>query len=287
MGAGAATRGGLPARITPLTTIMDPVLIPGKVALITGSTRGLGRAIAHRLALGGADVILHDIDPSQASQYGEAQSAAEAVAEMEGLGRRCAVVYGNLCRRQAADEIARAALERFGRVDVLVNCAGGDIGASGGKPVPNDCVGIPDEDLEVVMDRNLLSAMHMSRALAPQMMERGEGSIINIASMAGMMACAEGSIYAVAKAGVIHWTRCLAAQLRPHGVNVNCISPGETRTARFLASRYVPPERLADEGRLTRLGLPDDVAKVCLFLASDLAGFVSGQNIAVNGANAK
>lgn len=262
---------------------MGGELISGKVALVTGSTRGLGYAIARRLALGGADVVLHDLDPSQAAAYREYAGPDEAAAEVRGLGRRCALFYGDLRLRQPAERLVRSALEAMGRIDVVVNCAGGDIGVSGGKPEPNDCVGIPDEDLQVIMERNLYSAMHVSRAVAPHMMERGDGSIINIASMAGMVPCAGGSIYAVAKAGVLHWTRCLAAQLRPHGINVNVISPGETRTARFLASRRVAPERLADQGRLTRIGEPDDVAKVCLFLASDLAAFVSGQNIPVNG----
>ncbi len=263
---------------------MNPELIPGKVALVTGSTRGLGRAIAHRLALGGADVALHDLNPAQAGRYGEAAGPDEVVREIESLGRRCAVFFGDLTDPEATRRIAEEVLGHFGRLDVLVNCAGGDIGASGNKPVPNECVDIPDEDVRVVMDRNLLSVMNMSRAVAHQMMERGDGSIINIASMAGAMACPQGSVYAVAKAGVIHWTRCMAAQLRDHGVNVNCISPGDTLTARFQATRVVDPERLASQGRLTRFGVPDDVAKVCLFLASDLAAFVSGQNIPVNGA---
>jgi NAD(P)-dependent dehydrogenase (short-subunit alcohol dehydrogenase family) len=262
---------------------VDTELIRGKIALVTGSTRGLGRGIARRLALGGADIALHDEDASQAARYGEALGPEEVVAEIETLGRRCAVFFGDLVSREAADQVAEAALAHFGRVDVLVNCAGGDIGAAGVKPVPNECVEIPEEDLHAVMDRNLLSVMNMSRALAPHMMERGDGSIINISSAAGMLACAEGSVYSVAKAGVIHWTRCLAAQLRARGVNVNCVAPGDTRTARFFASRHVPPERIADAGRLTRLGEPDDVAKVCLFLASDLAAYVSGQTIAVDG----
>lgn len=265
---------------------MQAELIPGKIAIVTGSTRGLGRAIARRLALGGADIVLHDLSPREAGTYGEASGPEEVVAEIEGLGRRCTVAYGDLTSRAAADAIAGEALRRFGRVDVLVNCAGGDIGVSGGKPEPNDCVDIPDEDVRCVLDRNLVSVMNMSRAIAHPMMDQGTGSIINISSNAGQVSCAQGSVYAVAKAGVIHWTRCLAAQLRPHGVNVNAVAPGETRTARFLASRYVAPERLADEGRLTRIGEPDDVAKVCLFLASDLAGFVSGQTITVDGARA-
>jgi 3-oxoacyl-[acyl-carrier protein] reductase len=98
-----------------------------------------------------------------------------------------------------------------------------------------------------------------------------------------MMPCSEGSIYAVAKAGVIHWTKCLASQLRPHGITVNSVSPGPTRTARFLVTRHVPEELLAEEGSLTRLGLPDDIAKAVLFFASDLAAYVTGQNLEVSG----
>ncbi|MCC2669685.1 MAG: family oxidoreductase [Armatimonadetes bacterium] len=264
---------------------MDVELIPGKVALVTGSSRGLGRTIARRLAIAGADIVLHDVDASQASRFGEFKGPEEVVADIESLGRRCAIFYGDITSREATDRIAREALAHFGRVDILVNCAGGDIGASGGKPVPNDCVDVPDEDLRVVLDRNLVSTMNMSRSLAHHMMDRGDGSIINIASLAGLLACPEGSIYAVAKAGVIHWTSCLAAQLRPSGINVNCISPGQTQTARFLATRFVDPALLENQGRLTRLGQPEDIARVVLFLASDLAAYVTGQNIVVNGGN--
>ncbi|MGV3723516.1 MAG: SDR family NAD(P)-dependent oxidoreductase [Actinomycetota bacterium] len=264
---------------------MDVELVPGKVALVTGSTRGLGRAIARRLAISGADIVLHDLDAAQASRFGEFSGPGEVVADIESLGRRCAVFFGDLTSRSAADAIAQSALDHFGRVDVLVNCAGGDIGASGNKPVPNDCVDIPDEDVRVILDRNLVSGMNMTRALAHHMMDRGDGSIINIASLAGLLPCAQGSVYAVAKAAVIHWTTCLSAQLQPHGVNVNCISPGQTQTARFLATRQVAAELLSEQGRLTRLGQPDDIAKVCLFLASDLATYVTGQNIVVHGGN--
>lgn len=262
---------------------MNYEIIPGKVAIVTGSTRGLGRAIAYRLATGGADIVLHDLDPAQAGRFGEAAGPEEVIAAIEGLGRRCIIAYGDLTQRSAADQIAQVAFNHFGRIDVLVNCAGGDIGASGNKPVPNDCVDIPDEDLRVLIDRNLVSVMNMSRAVAHYMMDRGEGSIINIASTAGLMPCSHGSIYAVAKAGVIHWTKCLAMQLREHGVNVNSISPGPTKSARFLATRTVDPEELANAGRLKRLGEPDDIAKACLLFASDLAGFMTGQNVEVSG----
>src|SRR5437588_826864 len=122
---------------------MNYELIPGKVALVTGGTRGLGRAIARWMALGGADIFLHDEDASQAGKYGEASGPEQVVGEIEGLGRQCDLGFGDLRFREAADAAARSALERFGRIDVLVNCAGGDIGASGGKPAPNECVEIP------------------------------------------------------------------------------------------------------------------------------------------------
>ncbi|MFN3653694.1 MAG: SDR family NAD(P)-dependent oxidoreductase [Armatimonadota bacterium] len=262
---------------------MNCELIPGAVALVTGSTRGLGRAIALRLAHAGADVVLHDLDPEQAGRFGEAKGPEEVVDEIESLGRRCSIVFGDLTSPSACEALTQAALQRHGRIDVLINCAGGDIGASGNKPVPNECLGIPDEDVRVILDRNLLSVMNMCRAVAPSMVKRGEGSIVNIASSAGLMPCDEGSVYAVAKAAVVHWTKCLAKQLRPHGVRVNSVSPGPTKSARFLVTRHLDEETLADTGRLTRLGEPDDIARVCLFFASDLAGWVSGQNLEVSG----
>jgi 3-oxoacyl-[acyl-carrier protein] reductase len=126
--------------------------------------------------------------------------------------------------------------------------------------------------------------MNICRAVAPSMMERREGRIVNMASVAGLVAATDGPIYAVAKAAIIQYTRCLAAQLRPYGINVNCISPGGTLSARFLADRpELTPDRLAPKSRLERFGNPEDVAKVVEFLVTDLSDFVTGQNIRVDG----
>lgn len=258
-------------------------LVDGKVALVTGSSRGIGRAIALRLAASGADVVVHDRNVEAASEFGEAASPEETVAAIRALGRRSLFVEGDVRDPAQVEAFARRALDAFGRIDFLVNCAGGDIAAAGGKPIPNESLGIPLVDVEAILDANLVGTMHCCRAVAPGMIERGEGRIVNIASVAGESGCREGSIYAVAKAGVIHYTRCLAAQLRGQGVNVNAVSPGAIRTARFLATRQVAPERLADQGRLTRLGEPDDIARAVLFFCSELADFVTGQVLRVDG----
>src|SRR5206468_7079492 len=130
---------------------------------------------------------------------------------------------------QVAAAVQRAT-DEFGRIDILVNNAGGDIAAEGGKPKPNDCIEIPERDMHAVLDRNLIGTMNFCRAVAPGMMERREGRIVNVASVAGLVATTAEPVYATAKAAIVHYTRCLAAQLRPYGINVNCISPGGTRS---------------------------------------------------------
>jgi 3-oxoacyl-[acyl-carrier protein] reductase len=229
-------------------------------------------------------VVVHDIDASATAVYGEGESAEEIVAAIQALGRRSLFVAADVRDRGQVDAALRQVLAEFGRIDILVNNAGGDIAAAGGKPKPNDCLEIPEEDLHAVTDRNLIGTMHCCRAVAPGMMERREGRIVNIASVAGLFPAMDGPIYSVAKAAIIHYTRCLAAQLRPYGINVNCISPGGTRSARFLADRpHLTAEQLAPKGRLERLGEPEDIAKVMEFLVTDLSDFVTGQNITVSG----
>jgi 3-oxoacyl-[acyl-carrier protein] reductase len=258
--------------------------LAGRVALVTGSGRGLGRAYALHLARLGADVVVHDIDASATAVYGEGESAEEVVEEIRAVGRRSLFVAADVCESGPVAAAVRKVLDEFGRIDILVNNAGGDIAADGGKPQPNDCLEILERDLRAVMDRNLLGTMNCCRAVAPGMMERREGRIVNVASAAAFQATTVGPIYAVAKAAIIHYTRCLAAQLRPYGINVNCVSPGGTRSARFLADRpNFPPERLIPKSRLERLGEPEDVAKVIEFLVTDLSDFVTGQNIRVDG----
>jgi 3-oxoacyl-[acyl-carrier protein] reductase len=256
----------------------------GKVALVTGSSRGLGRAYALRLAALGADVVVHDISLEAAAEYREDTSGEGAAEAVRALGRRSLFIAADVRDGAAVRAMVDNILSELGPIDILVNNAGGDIAERGGKPRPNDCVEIPEADLRTVMDRNLLGTMHSCRAVAPVMMERRAGKIINIASVAAFMGAGDSSIYGVAKAGIVHYTRCLAAQLRPYGVNVNCIAPGGVKTARFLADRpNLTPEQLQGKGPLQRIGEVEDLAKVVEFFATDLSDFVSGQVLRVDG----
>ncbi len=162
--------------------------------------------------------------------------------------------------------------------------AGGDIAAKGGKPDPNDVVNITEEDVRAVLDRNLLSTILTCQAVARGMMQRRSGRIITIGSVAAFRGRTNGAIYAVSKAAVTHFTRCLADQLRPFDVTVNCIAPGDTRTGRFLGTRTVDQERLVESGTLDRIATVDEVARVVEMFAGPLGAFVSGQVLRVDGA---
>lgn len=259
-------------------------LVKGKVAFVTGSGRGIGRTIALRLAQSGADVAVHDIHHEASREFGEAESLAATAAEIEGLGRRSVGVVADLTDSAATTSAVEEILGKLGRIDILVNCAGGDIAAKGGKPKPND-IFISEEDLRAVIDRNLMTTMFTSRAVVPSMIERGEGRIINISSVGALYGRESEVAYGVAKSGVLHYTRCLAATLREHGVNVNAICPGPTKSARFMATfkDRSPEQQVEATGRLTRLGEPGDVAKAVEFFASELADYVTGQVLRVDG----
>jgi 3-oxoacyl-[acyl-carrier protein] reductase len=264
---------------------MSTRALEGQVALVTGAGRGLGRAFAERLAALGCHIGVHGMREHGPSEYGGSETltdVAAAIARTHGV--RTAKVLADLTRTEDVERTVTAVTAELGPIDILVHNAGGDIAAAGGKPDPNDVVGIKEEDVRSVLDRNLLSTIFVCQRVARRMMERRRGRIVTIGSIAAFMGRTNGSIYATAKAGATHFTRCLADQMQPYGITVNCIAPGDTRTERFLATRSVDPARLAEEGTLDRIATVDEVARVVEFLAGPLGAFVSGQVVRVDGA---
>ena len=168
-------------------------------------------------------------------------------------------------------------------MSILVNCAGGDIGARGTKPNPNGALDISLDDAMAVLQRNFIGTMLMCRRVVPGMAAKKRGTVINFGSLNAHMAVSPEVVYGCAKAAIVHYTRCLALEMRPMGVRVNAISPGPTKTARFMATRETDPEMVKDGYSLERYANPAEIADAVAFLASDQASFISGQVLRIDG----
>jgi 3-oxoacyl-[acyl-carrier protein] reductase len=257
--------------------------LAGQTAFVTGSGRGLGNAIANKLAELGANVAIHDLDWTAPAKYGESPDLGAAAAKIGGHGVRTACVTGNIGDPDAVAKMASEIGAALGDVHILVNCAGGDIGAAGGKPNPNNALDIAEADIRTLVSNNLIGTMLVTQAFVRPMRDRGAGTVVNIASAAAHMGCSPEAVYATLKAAVVHYTRCLAVELRPHGVRVNAVSPGPSKTARFSATRKTDPAMMEGNHALIRYGDPTDIADAVAFLASARSRFVHGQVLRVDG----
>ncbi len=259
-------------------------MLEGRVALVTGAGRGLGRAFAERLAELGCRIGVHGMREHGPAEFGEGTTLTEtarAIATAHEV--QTSRILGDLTRADEVERVVAGVEAELGPLDILVHNAGGDIAAGGGKPDPNDAVAIAEADVRAVLDRNLLSTILVCQRVARSMMARRQGRILTISSIAAFRGRSHSAIYATAKAGVVHYTRCLADQLRGHGIAVNSLAPGETRTGRFLATRAVDPERLSEADTLDRIATVDEVARVVEFFAGPQGAFVSGQVLRVDG----
>ena len=239
--------------------------------------------ISERLMLLGANIVLHDINEEAPARFGEVESLS-ALAESMNQGVADAVaVTGDVTDSAAVAAFVADAQEKLGPISVLVNCAGGDIGADGGKPNPSTPTKFKLEDVHAVLNRNLIGTMLMCRQVAPGMVERNNGSIINIGSILAHRGSDIEVGYACAKAGIVHYTRCLAMELREFGVRANVVSPGPTKTARFLATRETDPKQQENGPSLQRYASPEEIADAICFFARPDSRFVSGQVLQVDG----
>jgi 3-oxoacyl-[acyl-carrier protein] reductase len=243
----------------------------GQVALVTGAEVGIGRATALALARAGADVAVH--------YYADAAGAAEAAREIGALGRRAATFGADLTKRTEVTRAVGDAQAHFGRIDVLVNNAGGLLGR-------HTLTEMSEAFYHAVMDVNVLTTFLCCQAVAPGMIARGSGAIVNLTSLAAHNGGGPGaSVYSAAKAAVLALTKAYAKELAPHGIRVNAVSPGLIGGTPFHKT-FTAPEAFAAAIKtipLGRAGTPEDVANVIAFLAGDGAAFLAGETIEING----
>ncbi len=238
----------------------------GKISIVTGAGRGIGRAIAEALAARGATVVVSDVDAAN----GDETAAA--------LGDPAVAIAADVTSRASVDAMVAEVVDRFGRVDVLVNNAGWDVA---GPFVDSD----PD-DWDRIMAINLYGVLHTCKAVLPVMASQGSGSVVNLGSDAGRVGSSGEAVYSAAKGGVIAFTKAVAREMARHGVRVNCVSPGPTDTALFASMGGDDPtlrEALTRAIPMRRLAEPAEIASVVAFAASDEARFVTGQTISVSG----
>ena len=237
-----------------------------RVVVVTGASGGIGSAIADMFAEAGANLILHGRNE---------QALADGVRRAEQRGRSAVAVTGNIRSPETASQIVSTAVQRFGRIDVLINNAGGNFAARLTDLSPNAW--------NATLEANLSGTFYLAQACHPVLHDNGGGVVVNVGSKSAQYAHPLRGAYAAAKAGLASVTRTMAWEWAESGIRVNCVEPGAvtTESSRFAAgdvedevSRYIA---------LGRVGLPRDIASVCLFLSSDAAAYITGETLVVAG----
>jgi 3-oxoacyl-[acyl-carrier protein] reductase len=242
-------------------------MLTGKVALVTGGSRGIGRAICMELAREGAKVVVN--------YAGSAPAAEEVVAAIRELGGEAIAVQGDVASFEDAEKMVAATVETFGAIDILVNNAG--------ITRDNLLIRMKEEDWDAVINTNLKGVFNCTKAVAKPMMKARKGRIINITSVVGQIGNPGQANYVSAKAGVIGLTKSNAKELAPRNITVNAIAPGYIETDMTDKLGEDVKSKLFEAIPLSRMGRPEDIANAVAFLASDKATYITGQVLNVDG----
>ena len=248
---------------------MEPDVLEGKVALVTGTSRGLGRGIALGLARHGADLVLtsRKLDLNQ-----------ELAEEIRALGRRALPLRTDIMRVEEIYSTVERAVEEFGAIDILVNNAGTN-------PIRVNAVEVEEWSWDKILDTNLKGLFFFSQAVARHMMRRGGGKIINISSAVAAAGAPLASVYGASKAGVNHLTRTMALELAPHHINVNALGPSffEVGLSEYVTASEELAQAIKARTPLGRLGRVEELVEAVVYLASHASDYITGQVIYVDG----
>ena len=245
--------------------------LTGKVAVITGSTRGIGKAIAERMAEQGARVVISSRKPESCAEV------AQSINAVRGEGTAIAIP-ANISSKDDLKQLAALATQRLGKIDILVCNAASN-------PYYGPLAGIEDEQFRKILENNVIANHWLIGFVAPQMIERKDGAIIIVSSIGGLRGSPVIGAYNISKAADFQLARNLAVEYGPHNVRVNCIAPGLIKTD-FARALWEDPEMLKRRTSTTplrRIGEPDEIAGAAIFLASQAGSFVTGQSIVVDG----
>ncbi len=242
-------------------------MLEGKVAIVTGASRGIGREIALTFASYGANIVVN--------YYGSEKKAREVADEIEAMGREVLLCQGDVADMDAAKAMVKETVKKFGRIDILVNNAG--------ITKDNLLMAMKEEEFDQVIRTNLKGSFVCMKQVIRTMIKQKYGKIINLSSVSGRMGNAGQINYSAAKAGIIGMTKSLAREVGSRGITVNAIAPGFIDTDMTAVLKEDVKEAIMSEIPLKRMGQPRDIAQAAAFLASDNASYITGQVISVDG----